>query len=102
MSEYLPPEVTPERREIDYEEKAERSRRIPKHRKWPKDDSHFSRAYLLGPVKRDHADLALLACSFVTGMVDAASFSNWSAFVGMQTGKLGMACDCQQKHQKQT
>ena len=47
----------------------------------------LSRAYILGPVKKSHGDLALLACCFVTGMVDAASFSNWGAFVGMQTGK---------------
>src|ERR1700759_1448845 len=46
----------------------------------------FSRAYLLGPMKKEHGDLSLLACCFVTGMVDTASFSNWSTFVGMQTG----------------
>ena len=55
--------------------------------------SFFSRAYLLGPVKRDHGDLALLACCLVTGMVDAASFSNWSVFCGMQTGKSSNAYD---------
>lgn len=37
----------------------------------------FSRARILGPVTKDHGDLALLACCFVTGMVDAASFMNW-------------------------
>ena len=38
----------------------------------------YSPTRLLGPVQKDHADLALLACCLVTGMVDAASFSNWS------------------------
>ncbi|KAK5122067.1 hypothetical protein LTR85_004313 [Meristemomyces frigidus] len=46
----------------------------------------FSRANILGPVKKEHGDLPLLAMSFVTGLVDAASFRNWGMFVGMQTG----------------
>jgi uncharacterized membrane protein YoaK (UPF0700 family) len=36
---------------------------------------------------KDYGDYGLLACSFVTGMVDGASFLNWGVFVGMQTGK---------------
>ncbi|KAJ9629574.1 hypothetical protein H2203_001948 [Taxawa tesnikishii (nom. ined.)] len=52
----------------------------------PKQGSLFSRERALGPVTNDYGDLALLACSFVTGMVDAASFSNWAVFCGMQTG----------------
>nr|POE85129.1 hypothetical protein CFP56_68698 [Quercus suber] len=51
-----------------------------------KQPSRFSRAYMTGAVEKDHADLALLACSLVTGMVDAASFRNYGMFVGMQTG----------------
>ncbi|KAF2168237.1 hypothetical protein M409DRAFT_65710 [Zasmidium cellare ATCC 36951] len=46
----------------------------------------FSRARILGPVGKEHGDLALLACCLVTGMVDAASFMNWEVFVAMQTG----------------
>lgn len=46
----------------------------------------FSRRWILGPVSNQHADLVLLAHSLVTGMVDAASFSNWGVFCGMQTG----------------
>lgn len=42
-----------------------------------KKSAFFSRARILGPVEKDHGDLALLACCFVTGMVDAAVFSNW-------------------------
>lgn len=53
----------------------------------PTDEARSISAFVFGPVKRVHADLALLACCFVTGMVDAASFANWSVFVGMQTGK---------------
>lgn len=48
--------------------------------------SFFSRENFLGPVKKDHGDLPLLAMSFVTGMVDAACFRNYDMFVGMQTG----------------
>lgn len=49
--------------------------------------SFFSRANIFGPVKKDHGDLPLLAMSFATGLVDAASFMNWGMFVGMQTGE---------------
>lgn len=47
----------------------------------------FSRRNLLGPVVKDYGDYPLLACSFVTGMVDGACFRNFGMFVGMQTGK---------------
>lgn len=53
-----------------------------------KPPGYFSRRRLLGPVDKDRGDLALLAHSLVTGMVDAATFANWSVFVGMQTGRL--------------
>jgi len=48
----------------------------------------FSRAWMLGPVKRDHGDVPLLVCSFVSGLVDGASFRNWGMFVSMQTGEF--------------
>jgi hypothetical protein len=48
----------------------------------------FSRRWALGPVVKDYGDYGLLACSFVTGMVDGASFLNWGVFVGMQTGEF--------------
>jgi hypothetical protein len=47
----------------------------------------FSRRRMLGPVVKEYGDYGLLATSFVTGMVDGASFLNWGVFVGMQTGK---------------
>ncbi|CAK4032092.1 hypothetical protein DOTSEDRAFT_123052 [Lecanosticta acicola] len=46
----------------------------------------FSKARIFEAVEKDRGDLALLACCFVTGLVDAAVFSNWGLFVGMQTG----------------
>ncbi|KAF2723746.1 hypothetical protein K431DRAFT_195109, partial [Polychaeton citri CBS 116435] len=46
----------------------------------------FSKDHLFGPVIRDYGDAPLLTCSFVTGLLDAAVFSNWGVFVGMQTG----------------
>ena len=46
----------------------------------------FSRANLLVPLDPKRGDLALLACCFVTGMLDCAVFNNYGVFVGMQTG----------------
>jgi uncharacterized membrane protein YoaK (UPF0700 family) len=37
-------------------------------------------------VRRRRADLVLLACYIITGMLDSASISTWGAFVSMQTG----------------
>jgi hypothetical protein len=48
----------------------------------------FSRRRLLGPVDKEYGDAVLLVHSFVTGLVDAASFANWGVFVGMQTGEF--------------
>lgn len=55
----------------------------------------FSRRRMLGPVVKEYGDYGLLATSFVTGMVDGASFLNWGVFVGMQTGKLLREIDWQ-------
>lgn len=46
----------------------------------------LSRARLLAPINTTHADLTLLACCVVTGMLDCAVFNNYGVFVGMQTG----------------
>jgi hypothetical protein len=54
----------------------------------PRSPGIFSRRWALGPVVKDYGDYGLLACSFVTGMVDGASFLNWGVFVGMQTGEF--------------
>ncbi|KAI1467486.1 uncharacterized protein F4812DRAFT_399114 [Daldinia caldariorum] len=41
---------------------------------------------LMTDVRRDWADLVLLACYIITGMLDSASISTWGSFVSMQTG----------------
>ncbi|KAH6648630.1 hypothetical protein BKA67DRAFT_661591 [Truncatella angustata] len=54
------------------------------------------RSYLTATVNRDWADLILLLCYFVTGLLDSASINTWGSFVSMQTGNtvyigLGLA-----------
>jgi len=58
----------------------------PEKHPLPAKAGFFSSSRILGPVTKDHGDLPLLACSFVSGLVDAASFRNWGMFVNMQTG----------------
>ncbi|KAI1375596.1 hypothetical protein F4677DRAFT_454845 [Hypoxylon crocopeplum] len=41
---------------------------------------------MMTDVRRDWADLVLLACYIITGMLDSASISTWGSFVSMQTG----------------
>lgn len=43
-------------------------------------------------VSRDWADLVLLSCYVVTGLLDSASTQVWGAFVSMQTGESPMMC----------
>jgi hypothetical protein len=37
-------------------------------------------------VNRDKADLVLLLCYIITGLLDSAAISTWGSFVSMQTG----------------
>jgi len=37
-------------------------------------------------IHRDWADVVLLACYIITGLLDSASISTWGSFVSMQTG----------------
>jgi len=37
-------------------------------------------------INRDHGDIILLVCYFITGLLDSASISKWGSFVSMQTG----------------
>ncbi|KAI0485140.1 hypothetical protein GGR56DRAFT_60671 [Xylariaceae sp. FL0804] len=51
---------------------------------------------LTSNVSRDWADLVLLACYIITGLLDSAATSTWGSFVSMQTGNtiyigLGLA-----------
>lgn len=38
-------------------------------------------------VKRDWADVVLILCYVITGLLDSSSISIWGSFVSMQTGK---------------
>ncbi|KAK1974704.1 hypothetical protein LZ30DRAFT_786804 [Colletotrichum cereale] len=54
------------------------------------------REKLTTDVKRDWADLVLLACYIITGLLDSSAISIWGSFVSMQTGNtvyigLGLA-----------
>lgn len=44
-------------------------------------------------VRRDWADVVLLVCYLITGILDSASISTWGAFVSMQTGTY-LSCYC--------
>lgn len=45
------------------------------------------RKYLVADVNRDWADVILILCYFITGLLDSSSISVWGSFVSMQTGK---------------
>ncbi|KAL8787700.1 MAG: hypothetical protein Q9195_007656 [Heterodermia aff. obscurata] len=45
-----------------------------------------ARQYLTQNIRVDNAYIPLLACCFLTGLIDAGSYSAWSVFMGMQTG----------------
>ncbi|KAJ2896869.1 uncharacterized protein MKZ38_005121 [Zalerion maritima] len=54
------------------------------------------RRSMMVDVRRDWADLVLLSCYLITGLLDSASISIWGSFVSMQTGNsvylgLGLA-----------
>lgn len=44
------------------------------------------RQTLMVNVRRDWADVVLLLCYIITGLLDSASISTWGSFVSMQTG----------------
>ncbi|KAI3332363.1 hypothetical protein HD806DRAFT_192651 [Xylariaceae sp. AK1471] len=44
------------------------------------------RENMMADVCRDWADLVLLVCYIVTGLLDSAAISTWGSFVSMQTG----------------
>lgn len=54
---------------------------------WSNSNGKHLRKHLLAPVNLHHADLPLLACCFVTGLIDAGAYNAWGTFMGMQTGK---------------
>lgn len=44
------------------------------------------RSYLLHDISLKSADLPMLACSFLSGLVDGVAFNAGAVFVSMQTG----------------
>ena len=47
-----------------------------------------ARRFLTEHIRVDNAYIPLLVCCFLTGLIDAGSYSAWSVFMGMQTGNL--------------
>lgn len=43
--------------------------------------------HLKEDVSRQRADLVLILCYLITGLLDSASISVWGSFVSMQTGQ---------------
>jgi uncharacterized membrane protein YoaK (UPF0700 family) len=69
---------------------------LGRHRKPDQSRAVRIRKALNHEVSRDWADLVLLGCYVVTGLLDSASTNVWGAFVSMQTGNtvyvgLGLA-----------
>jgi hypothetical protein len=57
--------------------------------------------YLASDINTKQADIVLIICGFVSGLVDGVSFTAWGSFASMQTGafnnlqfKLGIQTDC--------
>lgn len=54
----------------------------------PKRVASSIRRRLTVDVHRDWADVVLVLCYLITGLLDSASISIWGSFVSMQTGIL--------------
>lgn len=56
---------------------------------WPKAQPELTqsvRGHLTATVTLDHADILLLSCCFISGMVDSTMYHAYGTFVSMQTG----------------
>lgn len=53
----------------------------------PKPQAGNIRRKLMVDIRRDWADIVLILCYLITGLLDSASISIWGSFVSMQTGK---------------
>lgn len=53
-------------------------------------------------VKRDWADVVLIFCYIITGMLDSSAISDWGSFVSMQTGKQATKHKTESLHPSQT
>jgi hypothetical protein len=66
---------------------------MPLLRKSPSDSLlHRFRRFMTVDVRRERADIILVLCYLVTGLLDSASISIWGSFVSMQTGMLLFGC----------
>jgi hypothetical protein len=46
--------------------------------------------YLASDINTKGADIVLMICGFVSGLVDGVSFTAWGSFASMQTGALNL------------
>ena len=46
--------------------------------------------WMMVDVRRKRADIVLLLCYIITGLLDSASISAWGSFVSMQTGAFAL------------
>lgn len=54
----------------------------------PKSFARRMRKAAKAEMQRDWADVVLIFCYIITGLLDSASISIWGSFVSMQTGAL--------------
>jgi hypothetical protein len=53
--------------------------------------------YLASDINTKHADIVLIICGFVSGLVDGVSFTAWGSFASMQTGSSS-SCSSNLRH----
>lgn len=46
--------------------------------------------YLASDINTKRADIVLIICGFVSGLVDGVSYTAWGSFASMQTGALNL------------
>lgn len=59
---------------------------------WPRSQTELNqmlKGYLTADVTTNHADVLLLSCCFISGMVDSTIYHAYGTFVSMQTGLFG-------------
>lgn len=54
----------------------------------PKSLTTRLRKAAVADVKRDWADVVLIFCYIITGLLDSSAISDWGSFVSMQTGRF--------------
>jgi hypothetical protein len=50
------------------------------------------RKHMAADVSKNWADLVLLFCYIITGLLDSSAVFIWGSFVSMQTGESAMPC----------